>query len=728
MKKITEAVARAKQHLEFGGSAEAKRILAGIDRKHPAQITVISLLGVIAGNEGNYDACAKYFERATRLHPEIVENWYYQGMACQKMQRHAEAISAFSRALQLQPDFFEALHDRANSLRETGLFLESITDFNRAIALDASQFQAFYNRGITYGLMKRYDDEASDYHAALSLNPQSIETLINLSVAYSLLSDHDKSFEYVSKALEKDSRNVAALVIRGELFFDRNIVDKAVDDYRLALSINPNHPAALANIAALFEYLKKPDEAIASLTHLLKYEPGYPFALGRLAHLEAMSCNWVKVEQLVPVIQRRLLLREKVISPFFLLGMVDQPESHLLAAQLQLAESFPPRPALVTISPYLHQRPRIAYVSSDFHAHATSTLMVGLLEEHDRARYDIFAISYGPDDGSAMRQRVRDSVDTFVDVAGKSDKEIARIIKDLEIDIAIDLKGFTTGSKLGIFSYRPAAIQVSYLGYPGTTAAPYIDFLLADSIVVTDENRPYFSEKIAYLPHSYQPNDRQRPIPELSLTRAHYHLPEDGIVFASFNNSYKIARATFSMWLDLLRRVPRSVLWLLKTSDSQQQHLIDSAVAAGLDGSRIVFAARVGSDENLSRLRLADIYLDNLPYNAHTTASDALWAGVPIFTTPGVSFASRVATSLLHALDIPELVFANSDALQLAVIEHATSPEKLAALKQKLAGKKLSSPLFDTALYARHIERAFDEMLRQQKSGTTFSDFHVAID
>lgn len=726
MKKTTDALARAKLHLDLGESAEAKKLLIRIDRKYPGEIEVISLLGIITGNEKNYDACVKYFERATRLRPSDVENWYYKGMAHQKMYCHREAISAFTRALKLHPDFFEALHDRANSFREIRFFEEAIADFHRAITLNASRFEVYYNRGITYGLMKRYDDEVSDYHLALALNPHSTESLINLSLAYSLQGNSDKSFEYITKAIEKDNRNPTALAIRAGVFFDRKMFDKAADDCRLALSINPEHPEALSNMAALFEQIRKIEDAVSLLTRLLKHDPNYPFALGRLAHLEAMSNNWKEVERHLPVIRHQLLSKEKVISPFFLLGMCDQPELHLLAAQILLAESFPPHNFPVTKSLHGHHLHRIAYVSNDFHAHATSMLLVGLLEEHDRSRFEIFAISYGPDDDSEMRKRVQASVDKFIDVSGKSDKEIAGIIKNLEIDVAIDLKGFTTGSKLGIFSYRPAPIQVSYLGYPGTTAASYIDFIIADSKVVTEKNRQYFSEKIAYLPHSYQPNDRKRQIPELSLTKAHYGLPNDSIVFASFNNSYKISRSAFSMWLEILRNVPSSVLWLLKTSDIQQKNIIAAASAEGFDCSRIIFAERVAPDENLSRLRLADIYLDNLPYNAHTTASDALWAGVPIFTTAGVSFAGRVAMSLLHAIGMPELVFDNAEEMQSALIEYATSPQKLKILKQKLADNRESSPLFNTALSARHLEMAFDEMLRQEKSEIEFTDFAVA--
>lgn len=725
MTKITDAITSAKHHLGLGNNDAAKKILVNLDRKHPALTEVITLLGVITGNEGNYAACAKYFERATKLQPAVIENWYYKGVAFQKMCRHPEAILAFTRALELHKDFFEALHDRANSLRETGSLHDALADLSRAIAIDKSHFQVFYNRGLTHGLLEHYDAEIADYHSALSLCPQSTETLINLSVAYSLAGHPDKSVEYINKALNRDKHSAAALTLRGELFFGKRLYQQAVEDYRVALSIKPDYPAALAGMAALFDALKKPDEAAALLARLLKCEPGYPFAVGRLAHVEAMSCNWQKVEQLLPIIQKRVLMQEKVVSPFHLLGMVDNPELHLLAAKTQLAESFPICQILNVPSDYMHARVRVAYVSNDFHEHATSMLIAGVFEEHSREHYEIFAISYGPDDKSQMRQRIEASVDSFIDVSGKSDKEVAQLMKDLEIDIAVDLKGFTTDSRLGIFSYRPASIQVSYLGYPGTTAAPYIDFLLADSTVVTEKNRKFFSEKIAYLPNSYQPNDRKRNIPELSLTRADYGLPENVIVFASFNNSYKISRAAFALWLDIVRSVPSSVLWLLKTSEIQKQHIISAAKALDFDSDRIVFAARVSPDENLSRLRLADIYFDNLPYNAHTSASDALWAGVPIFTVPGESFASRVAMSLLHALDMAELVFDNAEALKKSVLEHAASPEKLSILKKKIATNKLSTPLFDTSLMTKHIEMAFTEMLLQKRSGNSLSDFSL---
>jgi predicted O-linked N-acetylglucosamine transferase (SPINDLY family) len=359
---------------------------------------------------------------------------------------------------------------------------------------------------------------------------------------------------------------------------------------------------------------------------------------------------------------------------------------------------------------YRHDRIRLAYLSADFHEHATAYLMAELFELHDRARFEVSAISFGPNKRSRMRTRLRRSFERFIDVRAQSDHEVASLVREMEIDIAVDLKGFTTDSRTGILAYRAAPIQVNYLGFPGTMGADYIDYILADRVVIPEEHQPCYTEKVVYLPDSYQVNDSRRSIAERTPSRAEAGLPERGFVFCCFNNNYKITPAVFDVWMRLLRQVPDSVLWLLEANAVAASNLRREAQARGVEPERLVFAKRAKLAEHLARHRLADLFLDTLPYNAHTTASDALWTGVPVLTRLGSSFAGRVAASLLRAVGLPELIARSVEEYEALALELATDPALLRQFKDRLAANHLTAPLFDTARFTRHIEAAYTRM------------------
>jgi predicted O-linked N-acetylglucosamine transferase (SPINDLY family) len=350
---------------------------------------------------------------------------------------------------------------------------------------------------------------------------------------------------------------------------------------------------------------------------------------------------------------------------------------------------------------------RIGYYSADFHNHATAYLMAEFFERHDRSKFELFAFSFGPDKQDGMRQRLTQSFDQFIDVRFNSDKEVAEFSRMLGIDIAVDLKGSTKDHRFGIFSYRAAPVQVSYIGYPGTMGADYIDYLIADKTVVPQEHQKHYSEKIIYLPDSYQVNDRKRVIADKTYTRQELGLPSEGFVFCCFNNNYKITPSVFDSWVRILKAVPNSVLWLFQDNPLAAINLRKEAKARGIDEARLVFAKSMPLDQHLARHSAADLFLDTLPYNAHTTASDALWAGLPLLTCMGESFASRVAASLLKAVGMPELIANTQEEYEAKAIELAQNPDQLNALKQKLQSNCLSAPLFNTEKITRHIEQAY---------------------
>jgi predicted O-linked N-acetylglucosamine transferase (SPINDLY family) len=398
-----------------------------------------------------------------------------------------------------------------------------------------------------------------------------------------------------------------------------------------------------------------------------------------------------------------------------------------MCAERYIADRHPPAPVpLWRGERYRHDRIRVAYLSADFHDHATAHLAAGLFEHHDRARFETFAVSFGPDDRSAMRQRLERAFGRFIDVRGKTDQAIAELVRRHEIDIAVDLKGVTLGARPGVLARRPAPLQVNYLGYPGTMGAPYIDYLIADAFVVPPDGEGAYSEKVVRLPDCYQINDATRPVAQAPPSRAQAGLPPDAFVFCCFNNNYKITPDLFDVWMRLLRAVEGSVLWLLEGNAHAPGNLRREAQARGVAADRLVFAPRLADlDAHLARHRLADLFLDTHYCNAHTTASDALWAGLPLLTCAGATFASRVAGSLLHAVGLPELVthsLADYEALALTL---ARDEILLADVRDRLARNRLTVPLFDTARTTRAIEQAFTAMWERHKGNEPPKGFTV---
>jgi predicted O-linked N-acetylglucosamine transferase (SPINDLY family) len=405
--------------------------------------------------------------------------------------------------------------------------------------------------------------------------------------------------------------------------------------------------------------------------------------------------------------------------PFAFVAVSSSPGDQLQCAKLWVAEQFPQSQKVIWQGkPYAHDRIRIAYVSADFREHPVSFLIAGMLECHDRSRFDVAAVSLGPDDSSELSQRLKASFEHFIDARAFSDDQIANLIRSSEVDILVDLMGFTADSRMGIFARRPAPIQVSYLGYPGTTGAPYIDYILADRFVIPEAKRECYSENVVYLPDSFMANDSKRKISERLPRRSECNLPETGFVFCSFNNSYKIVPHVFDIWMRLLRKLDNSVLWLSNTNETAIRNLRREAESRGVDPGRLVFAQRVLlNEDHLARHQLADLFLDTLPYNAHTTASDALWAGLPVLTCPGQTFAGRVAASMLSAINLPELIATTPEAYEQMAIDLANDPEKLAVIKRTLAENRLTTPLFDTKLFTRHLEAAYTAICKRHQAG-----------
>ncbi|PPE68466.1 tetratricopeptide repeat protein [Caldimonas thermodepolymerans] len=501
---------------------------------------------------------------------------------------------------------------------------------------------------------------------------------------------------------------------------------EAIGEFLQALQYRMDAAPTHTQLGLAFRELKLYEEAVECFRTAAALDPHHVAARAFVAHLDQFACRWTSFtanrEEYLRALHeaaRRCTGQGAESTPFALVAMPHTREDFLVAARLEsrrLARGVKPLPARPLTAADARRRLRIGYLSCDFHQHATALLITEMFERHDRDRFEVFLYSHGVDDGSPVRERLRRAAEHFVDVAPLSPAAIARRVHDDGIDILVDLKGHTTDNRFTTLAYRPTPVQASFLGFPGTTGADYVDYFIGDRHVTPLAHADGYSEKIAQMPHCYQPNDRQRPKPVPS-TRAQWGLPEQAFLFACFNQSYKIIPETFEAWMDILRDVPGSCLWLLDGGPQACTNLRAQAEARGVDPQRLIFGAPVTPAHHLSRLVHADLMLDTWPCNAHTTASDAVWAGLPIVTLPGETFASRVAASLLYTLDLPELVCADVEAYKRTAVALARDPARLAQLRSRLAHGRDHGPLFDSTRFARDIEALYARMWERRLAG-----------
>jgi len=506
---------------------------------------------------------------------------------------------------------------------------------------------------------------------------------------------------------------------------DLHRLDEALSSYERMLAARPSDVGALHHRALTLLELKRYEEAAHGFADVLKAQPAFPYARGNLLYSRLNACDWDGLERERGDISARLKAGERVVTPIQHAAFSSSLEDQLQAARIWAADKYPAAETLWREEAYRNDRIRVAYLSADFHSHATAALMAGVFEHHDRERFQTVAMSFGPDDGSDMRARLVAAFDSFVDVRDKSDGEVAALLRQRKVDIAVDLKGYTQDARPGILAHRAAPLQVGYLGFPGTMGVDYIDYIIADRTVIPAGHEPFYSEKIAYLPDTYQANDAKRRISQSALARRDLGLPEEAFVFCCFNNNFKIMPAIFAIWMELLAAVEGSVLWLLQDNAAAARNLQREAAARGIAPERLIFAQRTNLDAHLARHRLADLFLDTLPYNAHTSASDALWAGLPVVTCLGETFAGRVAASLSRAVGLPELVTESLGDYEALALRLARDPAMLSALKAKLAHNRATHPLFDTARFTRNLEAAYIVMLERHRQ--TLPPAHFAL-
>jgi predicted O-linked N-acetylglucosamine transferase (SPINDLY family) len=697
---------------------EAEALYREILCVEPRHFDTLQLLATVVAQNKNALEAIGLFDKALNINPCHPESLNNRGNSLRELYRFEEALASYDQAISLKPDYVDAYSNRGLALTELQRYDEALLSYEQAIALNADYAEPYYNRGNLLLALKRYDEALLSYEHSLALKPDDADVYNNRGLALTEQKRYEEALLSYDRALALHSGSVEAYSNRGNVLTELKQYDEALLSYDQALVFKPDYTRGYYNRGIVLTKLKRYEEVLSSYEHALAISPGYHFLFGMRLHTQMLMCDWKAFDnqgrQLVEKIERH----EKASPPFCLLAVTDSLFVQKEAAEIFIQEKFPSDNSLPMISRRRgDEKIRIGYYSADFYDHATAFLMAELFEQHDRELFELIAFSYGPDAHDGMRKRVVAAFDRFIDVRSQSDREVALLSRELEIDIAVDLKGFTGGSRLGIFALRAAPIQVSYLGYPGTTGAEYIDYLIADRILIPESSRHVYTEKIVSLPDSYQVNDTRRCIAEKVFTREESGLPEFGFVFACFNNNFKITPEIFAGWMRILKQVEGSVLWLLEDNPKAASNLRREATERGVNADRLIFAKRLPLPEHLARHRSADLFLDTFPCNAHTTASDALWAGLPVLTLSGESFASRVAASLLNAIELPELITSRQEEYEALAIELAMSPEKLGQIRRKLEQSRLTAPLFDIQRFTRHLEEAYSAMYERYQEG-----------
>jgi protein O-GlcNAc transferase len=682
-KEEVQLITLAEHYFRSNNYPFAETILKKILDSNPSNTKANEFLAYIAGNSGEKELAQQLLQKACQDPNCSPEALYYLGKCHLENDQHHEAIDNYLSSIKKAGEFFEVLHDLATAQSHIGDKDSALTNYLKAAKLNSNSYELFFNLGRLHDDFKEFNKSIDYYDQALKLKPDYAE----------------------------------AWSTKGATLHDLNLYDKALAHYDKAIQLKPEYAEAWSNKGHTLHELKRYDEALAHYDKAVQLKPDIDFLLGSLIHTKMKVCDWNDFNSQTEKLLKKINAKEKASTPFTILALSDSEELNRRAAEILVSNEKLYNPSIKTFRKKgTTEKISVGYYSADFHDHATSYLMAEFFELHDKEKFELIAFSFGPDKNDDSRKRLVSSFDQFIDVRDKSDKAIAELSNNIGIDIAVDLKGFTQSSRPNIFAYRAAPVQVNYLGYPSTMGADYIDYIIADAIVIPQPNQSSFVEKVVYLPNSYQINDRTRKISDKVFTRSEVGLPEDGFVFCCFNNVYKITPDMFDSWMRILNKVSESVLWLFEDNPAAAKNLRKEAIARGVSEERLVFAKRMPVADHLSRHRLADLFLDTLPYNAHTTASDALWSGLPVLTQLGNTFPGRVAASLLKAIDLPRLITQTQEEYESLAVELANHPEKLNQIKQELAANRLVSPLFNTQLSTKHIETAYKKMYERYQA------------
>ena len=599
----------------------------------------------------------------------------------------------------------------------------------KSLKLDPNQPNALNNLGVVFLGLNQPDEALIRFDSAITFQKNYAEAHSNRGNALNDLNRPKAALESYDRAILINPGYAKAYSNRGNVLKDLNRLNEALESYDHAITFMPNYANAYSNRGDVLKELNQLEKAIESYEYAIKLNPNIEFILGELFKAKMSLCSWSGLEDQIEEIKTKVNNNEKVLGPFSLLAIIDDPKLQRKSAKIYVNAKYPKNNVLPGIERQAkNSKIQIGYFSADFRDHAVSHLTAELYELHDRGQFEIHAFSFGLDTKDEYNLRIKAGVDHYHDVRSLSDKDVVILSRSKKIDIAVDLGGFTKNSRTGIFAMQAAPIQVNYLGYSGTMSADYMDYIIADHIIIPENMKHYYAESIAYLPNSYMVTDRKTKKSKMQFTRREAGLPVNGFVFCCFNQHYKIAPTTFMVWMRILVQVEGSVLWLSEANSTIINNLKKEAVKNGVEGDRLIFAPRLTlKEDHLSRIKLADLFIDTLPYNAHTTCSDALQMGVPVLTCIGKSFTSRVAASLLNAVNLPELIATSQNQYESLAIKLASNSEEFRIIKDKLVNNLSTAPLYDTQLFTKNLESVYIEMHEKYAKEIDPEDIYLEI-
>lgn len=692
-------------------------------RRDPAALLKDALGAYASGQHERAESMAR---QIVRVAPKLVDAVHLVAVSCANRGAYDEAIVHYDRAIGLMPRSVPIINNRARTLVELKRFDEALAALDVILAANPDTHESLNNRGNALQGLARYEEAVESYRRAIALVPDQPQYQNNLANALRALRRDAEALQHYDRALALFPGYADAWNNRGVLLMQLGLYEDAMQSLTRALELAPRHPVYLNNRGPAYTKIGRHEDAVRDFEVLLEVEPEFEFATGRHFAARAASCDWREWDRVVDDAVRAVLAGRRAVQPFTSLWLTDDAALHCAAARTWAGEYVVPELGIDRDRDRTKDRRlRIAYLSADFGNHPVGYLIAPVLEAHSREHVEVLGIAMGPSDASAQRARIERACDRFVDAAALSDTGVARALAELRVDVVVNLMGFTGDERLTAFAYRPAPVAVNFLGFPGTLGSRVCDYVISDRYVIPAEREQDYVENVVRLPDCYLPTDSVRARPARITPRAELGLAENAIVMCAFHTAYKIHPALFDAWLELLERVPDAVLWLQGQIPIVKQRLLEVASRRGIDVSRLVFAGYVPDREaHLARLGAADLYLDAFPYNAHSTAAEALWMGVPVVTWSGRGFASRVAGTLLNALGRTDLIASSRDEYVARVAELATDRPRLAALRQTLLGAQ--GVPFDVSLYTRRLEAAFRGMWHRYCDGLPPAAFDVA--
>ena len=744
-----------------GNLMKAKSLYEEVLTKDKNNINGLHYLSLLFFQKSEYAEAKKLIMHAININPNVPAMYNTLGNLQELQTQFEDALSSYQKAITLKPNFFQSIIFKADVLCKLKNYDKAIKVYDNALLINPKDVNTIFKLGNTYKLLKKYKNAIECYTNIISLNPKIPEVYNNRGYAYKqlknnkmALADLDKAIELNSnyhnaynnlgnlhrenknfelailnfkKAISIDPKNSQVYNNLGNVFIDLEKPNEAISYYMNSISIDPNNARSFSNVGHAFSKIKQFDKAITYFKMAFKLNPNDNFLISNYLHTKLNICNWDNLPKLLKKNLGQIKQNDTVNIPFAELSFHDLPEIHKIVSQKFIDQNYPNKIIKrMSITKKLNNKIRVAYISSDFCDHPVSKLCIEIFESHDKSKFEIIGINLGNNKLDSMYERLSNAFDKIINVKHLKDQEIANLCKKLSIDIAIDLNGHTKNNRMGLFSYGAAPIQVNFLGYPGTSGAKYINYIIADKTVLPKRFQKNYTEKIIYLPNSYLPTPSKKIISDKVFSKVDFNLPVNGFIFCCFNNNFKISKEIFISWMNILTKVNDSVLWLSPMNSLAKSNIYKEAKNMGIENNRIIFSERIElHSEHLARLKLADLFLDTYPYNAHSTAIDAISASVPIVTLTGNSFASRVGASLLNALNLPELISYDLDTYEKIAIELATNIKEIKSIKNHLTNNEFAKILFNPKLFTKNIEEAYQAIYKNFLNGKEPQVFEI---